>query len=70
MFENDDTTDDTAPPVNDTPVSTLDPRIVAVLNDWWSAVVRTMGPQISTTAFNALSAEKDNLIDQLTAVLR
>lgn len=48
----------------------LDPKVRAIVDQWWGTTTQTLGPLISVQAYNALSAARDNLIDLLTATLR
>ncbi len=48
----------------------LPDHVEAVIAAWWSSTVETLGPLVSTQAYNALGVAHANLRTQLAAVVR
>jgi hypothetical protein len=72
MDNPEEATEATAEPVSASAAirGSLDPKVEAIVAEWWSAVNRSVGPLINVQALNALGVARDNLLDQLAATLR
>lgn len=66
----DDQPEEQAPQQDAAPAPKLPAAVEDVLTSWWSATVQTVGPLVNTPAYNALCGARDNLRQQLAAVLQ
>lgn len=51
-------------------IVTLPDHVEAVVASWWSSTVETLGPLMTTQAYNALGVAHANLRTQLATALR